>query len=164
MNTLAQVAATAALTAVALIPAASAQAGPAITFTEHEQFTESFSDESFICQTELYTVTADLRVTTHLTALDSGMFRFTEIVNGRAVGVPLDGTGITYTATFHQFDLETIRAVGSGGVLAEVDSDVGSVVAHGSDGSLAHQRMHAHFTINANGEVSVEFFIDSLTC
>ena len=27
-----------------------------VTFTERDTFTESFSDESFLCQTELYTV------------------------------------------------------------------------------------------------------------
>ena len=50
-----------------LAPIAPAQAGSLVTFTDHESFTESFSDESVVCQTELYTVTVEGRSITHLT-------------------------------------------------------------------------------------------------
>ena len=149
-----------------LTPIAPAQAaGPVVTFTAHDSFTESFSDESVICQTELYQVTVEGRTITHLTVnTDTGMLRFTDNFRGTATEVPLDGTGVSYTANFFQFDLETIRSVRHGDVLAEVDSDVGHYVAHGDDGSHVLQLFHAHFTINANGEVTTEFFVDPTDC
>jgi uncharacterized protein YjiK len=156
-------AAAAALAAVALLPApASAEV---VTFTVHDRFTESFSDESVICQTELYTVTVEGRTVTHLTFnTDTGMFRFTDNFRGKATEVPLDGTGVSYTTSFFQFDLETIRRVRAGELRAEVDSDVGHYVAHGDDGSTVLQLFHAHFTINANGEVTTEFFVNPTDC
>jgi|tagenome__1003787_1003787.scaffolds.fasta_scaffold20825548_2 hypothetical protein len=136
-----------------------------ITFTFHDRFTETFSDDTVVCQTELYTVTADNQVTTHLTLnTDTGMLRFTENITGHATEAPLDGTGVSYTANFKQFDLETIRSVRGGDVLAEVDTDLGHLVAHGDDGSTVLQLFHAHFTINANGEVTTEFFLNPTDC
>jgi hypothetical protein len=149
---------------LALVPAP-ARAASIVTFTDHESFTESFSDESVICQTELYTVTVEGRTITHLTLdTDTGRLRLTDNFRGTATEVPLDGTGVSYTATFFQFDLETIRSVRHGDVLAEVDSDVGHYVAHGDDGSHVLQLFHAHFTINANGEVTTEFFVNPTNC
>jgi hypothetical protein len=158
------IAAAAASVAAALSVPAPAQA-EVITFTSHDRFTESFSDDSVICQSELYTVTVEGRSVTHLTVnTESGMLRLTDNFRGKATEVPLDGTGVSYTATFLQFDLETIRSVRSGDVLAEVDSDVGHYVAHGSDGSHVLQLFHAHFTINANGEVTTEFLLNPTDC
>ena len=148
-----------------LTPIAPAQAASIVTYTTHESFTESFSDESVICQTELYQVTVEGRTMTHLTVNnDTGMLRLTDNFRGTATEVPLDGTGVSYTATFFQFDLETIRSVRHGAVLAEVDSDVGHYVARGDDGSRVLQLFHAHFTVNANGEVTTEFFLDPTHC
>jgi hypothetical protein len=149
---------------LALIPAP-AQAASIVTFTDHDSFTESFSDDSVICQTELYTVTVEGRTIRHLTVnTDTGMLRLTDNFRGTATEVPLDGTGVSYTAHFFQFDLETIRSVRHGDVLAEVDSDVGHYVARGDDGSHVLQLFHAHFTVNANGEVTTEFFVNPTNC
>ena len=155
---------------LALTPTAPAQAGPAVTFTETGTFSESFSDDSFICQTELYETSVEGHSTTHLTARtdDDGNIipplRFQEVIHASVVAVPLDGTGVTYVARFESFDLETIRSARHGEVIAEVDTDLNHVVAHGSDGSLATLHQHAHFTINANGEVSIEFFKETASC
>ena len=149
---------------LALVPAP-AQAASIVTFTNHDQFTESFSDESVICQTEFYLVTVEGRTVTHMTLdTDTGRLRLTDNFRGKATEVPLDGTGVSYTTSFFQFDLETIRSVRGGGVLAEVDSDVGHYVARGDDGSHVLQLFHAHFTINANGEVTTEFFVNPTDC
>ena len=51
-----------------------------------------------------------------------------------------------------------------GTVLAEVDSDVGHYVAHGNDGSQVLQLFHAHFTVNANGDVTTGFFVNPTDC
>ena len=51
-----------------LTPIAPAQAGPVVTFTETGTFSQSFSDDTVVCQTELYTVTVEGHSTEHLTA------------------------------------------------------------------------------------------------
>jgi hypothetical protein len=61
-------------------------------------------------------------------------------------------------------DTESIRAVKSGDLLVEQDTDFQHAVLRGSDGSRALVTSHAHFTVNANGEATVEFVTDSLVC
>ena len=155
------------VSAVGLLSAAAgiASAQPPITGTEVSTFTESFSDEPFLCQDELYAQTVSGRSVVHFTYLpDSGAFHFHEDVHGKAVAVPLDGTGPTYTANFWFSDTESIRAVKHGDVLVETDTDHFRAVARGSDGSRALATFHAHFTVNANGETTVEFVTDRLVC
>jgi hypothetical protein len=95
---------------------------------------------------------------------ETGAFHFIFVDQGKAVAVPLDGTGPTYTAKFSDKDLENIRAVRHGDVLVETDTDLIRTVAHGSDGSTAFVTLHAHFTVNANGEMTVQFETDKLVC
>ena len=95
---------------------------------------------------------------------DTGAIHLHEVGHGKAVAVPLDGTGPTYTANFWFSDTESIRAVKSGDVLVEQDTDFHHVVAHGSDGSRVLLQFHAHFTVNANGETTVQFETDKLVC
>jgi hypothetical protein len=148
-----------------LAPAEYARAEAAITGTEVATFSESFSDESFLCQEELYIVTVTGRTTTHFTFLpDTGAFHFHDFGHARVEAIPLDGTGTTYTGTFRFSDSENIRAVKHGDVLAEVDTDMNRAVAHGSDGSKAYFNEHAHFTVNANGEVSVQLHTTRMVC
>jgi hypothetical protein len=51
-----------------------------------------------------------------------------------------------------------------GDVLVETDTDHFRAVAHGSDGSRAIVTFHAHFTVNANGETTVQLETDRLVC
>lgn len=44
-----------------------------------------------------------------------------------------------------------------GDVIGETDTDHNKVVLKASDGSRARLQEHHHFTVNANGEVSIEF-------
>ena len=133
------------------------------TSTQVEKFSETFSDEAFLCQNRPYTVTATGQTVTHLTARTDAAgnivppLRFHEQIHAKVVAVPLDGTGPTYVGHFHTFDLETIRSVKHGTVIAETDTDHNKVVAKGSDGSRVRLQEHHHFTINANGDVTVEF-------
>ena len=157
--------------AACLVPVMSAPAVAAtITFTQRDTFTESFSDESFLCQTELYTVTARLRTLTHLTARTDERgnvvppLRFHDVVWGKVEAVPLDGSGVSYQGRFRTSDSETIRSVRHGEVFAETDTDLNKVVARGSDGSHVTLLEHHHFTVNANGEVAVEFGRAKATC
>jgi hypothetical protein len=151
-----------ALVTVATLGLASPAFAAPVTFTEPEKFSESFSD-SFLCQDELYQITVTGRTVTHLTArtdADGNIvppLRFHFLVHAKVTAVPLDGTGPSYVGHFHTFDLETIRSVRHGDVIAETDTDHNKVVAKGSDGSRVRLQEHHHFTVNANGEVSIEF-------
>ncbi len=141
--------------------------GPAyaapITSTESEKFSESFADEAFLCQDELYEQTVTGHLLTHLTARtheDGNVvppLRFHFLVHAKVVAVPVDGTGTTFTGHFRSSDSETIRSVKHGAVIAETDTDHNKVVAKGSDGSHLAFQEHNHFTVNANGEVTIEF-------
>jgi hypothetical protein len=139
-------------------------AEPPITFTDVSTFSDSFSD-TFLCQDEPYSITASGHTVVHVTYFEeTGASHFHEVSIGKAVAVPLDGTGPTYTANFGDSDLENIRAVEHGDVLAEVDTDLHRVVAHGSDGSRALFKEHAHFTVNASGETTVQFDATRMVC
>jgi hypothetical protein len=148
-----------------LATAGTAGAQPPITGTDVSTFSESFSDEPFLCQDELYTVTVNGRAVVHFTFFeDTGAFHFHEVIHAKVVAVPLDGTGPSYRGTFRNSDSESIRAVKHGEVLAEVDTDLFRAVAHGSDGSKAFAKFHAHFTVNANGETTVQLETDRMVC
>ena len=149
----------------AMIPTAGlARAQPPITDTEVSRFSESFT-APFFCGDELYVQTLEIRALVHFTYFPrTGAFHFHEVFTGKSVNVPLDGTGPTYRARFRNSDSENIRAVKGGDVLVETDTDFFRVVAHGSDGSRVLLKFHAHFTVNANGETTVEFVTDRLVC
>jgi hypothetical protein len=154
-----------ALLGAGLLATAASAAGPPITGTEVSTFSESFSDESTLCQDELYTTTVDGHAVVHFTFFeDTGALHFHDFAHGRVVAVPLDGTAPTYTGNFRSSDSENIRAVRHGDVLVEVDTDLNRAVLHGSDGSRAFAKFHAHFTVNANGETTVQFETDKLVC
>jgi hypothetical protein len=148
-------------------------AGPAfakpITFTQSERFTDNFTG-SFPCQTERYHLIVSRREHTHLTARTDGdgniipPLRFHDLIQAKVVAVPLDGTGVSYLGHFRATDSETIRRVKHGEVLAETDTDQNKAAAKGSDGSWAVIYEHAHFTVNANGDVSIEFDHLRATC
>jgi hypothetical protein len=147
-----------------LATASVAWAQPPITGTDVSTFSESFS-EPFFCGGELYAVTANGHGVVHFTFFEgTGALHFHEVMHGKAVSVPVDGTGPTYTANFWNSDSENIRAVKHGDVLVETDTDHFRAVAHGSDGSRAFVTFHAHFTVNANGETTVQLETDKLVC
>ena len=149
---------------VMVMSVGAATAQPPLTGTDVSTFSESFT-EPFFCGGEPYAVTANVRVVIHFTFFeDTGALRFHEVVHGKAVSVPVDGSGPTYTANFWNSDSESIRAVKRGDVLVETDTDHFRAVARGSDGSRALVTFHAHFTVNANGETTVEFLRDTLVC
>lgn len=147
-----------------LATAGTASAETPVTFTEVSTFSDSFTG-SLDCQDELSVITAAGHTVFHFTSFeDSGAFLFHLIDHGQAVAVPLDGTGPSYTSDFFDFDLESIRAVKQGDVLAEEDTDLFRTVAHGSDGSRSFFYFHAHFTVNANGQTTVQLEMDKLVC
>lgn len=135
-----------------------------ITGTDVSTFSESFI-EPFLCQEEPYAVTVDGRAVVHFTFFEeTGALHFKELVYGNVVAVPVDGTGPSYRGNFRVSDSENIRAVKGGDQLVETDTDVFRAVAHGSDGSKAFVKAHAHFTVNANGEMTVDIVSDRMVC
>jgi hypothetical protein len=62
--------------------------------------------------------------------------------HGKAVAIPLDGTGPSYAASFLDFDLENIRAIRHGDAFVEEETDLLRTVAHGSDGSRLFFYLH----------------------
>ena len=152
-----------AVVSLALVAPASAQ--PPIVGTEVSTFEESFSDGPVLCQDELYTVNVNGHGVVHFTFFEeTGALHFHEVVHGQVVAAPLDGTGPSYTGNFRTSDSENIRAVNHGDLLVETDTDLNRAVAHGSDGSRAFLKEHAHFTVNANGETSVELSTIRMVC
>ena len=148
-----------------LATASVARAQPPITGTEVSTFSESFSDDAFLCQDELYAQTVSGHSVVHFTfSPDTGALHFHMDVHGKVVAVPLDGTGPTYAGNFWESDTESIRAVKGGDLLVEQDTDFNHVVARGSDGSRVLFDFHAHFTVNANGEMSADFETTRMVC
>jgi hypothetical protein len=152
------------LAAVTVLATAGASFDRPITDTQVEKVIESFSDEPFLCQDELYQTTATGHLLTHFTAAgidEDGNFilplHFHFLIHAKVVAVPLDGTGPTFTGHFRSSDTESIRNVKQGDVFVETDTDHNKVIAKGSDGSTVTLQEHHHFTVNANGEVTVEF-------
>jgi hypothetical protein len=153
-------------------PAPPAFAGTTVvTETQTGTFSESFDDGEVPCHDEFYHMTVDGRFVFHRTyRIDADgnpipPFRLTEQNHAHTTLVPLDGTGPTFVGTFYFKDLETIRSVKHGQVMAETDTDRGRFLVHGSDGSRAWLDFHQHLTMNANGEVTAEFVQDnSMSC
>jgi hypothetical protein len=147
-----------------LATAGIASAQPPITGTDVSTFSDSFTG-SLDCQDELYAITATGHTVVHFTYFEeTGALHFHLVDHGKAVAVPVDGTGPIYTSNFFDFDLENIRAVRQGDVLVEEDTDLFRTVAIGSDGSRSFFYFHAHFTVNANGETTVQLEMDRLVC
>jgi hypothetical protein len=141
-----------------------AWAQPPTTVTEVSTFSDSFSG-TLDCQDELYAITANGHTMVHFTFFDgTGALHLAVVDHGKAVAVPLDGTGPSYTANFSSHDSENIRAVKQGEVLVETDTDLIRTVARGSDGSRALIMFHAHFTVNANGETTVQLKTTRMVC
>jgi hypothetical protein len=74
---------------------------------------------------------------------------------GRFLAVPTNGSGPTYVG--HSRDTETFNAK-SFEEFVGTYSDQHRVVARGSDGSRINYHLHVRYSVNAKGEVTVDFF------
>jgi hypothetical protein len=74
---------------------------------------------------------------------------------GKFVAVPVNGLGPTYTG--HGRDTETFNAK-SFEEFVGTYSDQHRVIARGSDGSKINYHLHVRYSVNAKGEVTVDFF------
>jgi hypothetical protein len=171
-----------ALTAGLVLAAAGiAWAQPPITETLVLKSTDTYSDEPITCEDELYTQTLTGHTLVHITAAgeatgDEGFylseldrsfllplhFKFGGV--GKVVAVPLDGTGPTYKGHFTWSETINVRDLTEDAFIGTF-TDRNTFVAHGSDGSKVRAHDPAvHFTVNANGEVTVFFDKARLDC
>jgi hypothetical protein len=146
---------------VVLAAAGTAWAQPPITDTNVEKVSVSFGNEpvlAFCGSEEPYKVTATDHIVEHFTYFEeTEALHYRFVVFSKSVMVPEDGTGPTYTGHFRSSDSENIRNVKQDNVLVETNTDHMRFVAKGSDGSKVTLVEHHHFTVNANGETTVEF-------
>jgi hypothetical protein len=149
---------------MAMAAAGTAWAKP-ITYTESQKTAEGpYTDESTLCQDELYSTTFSGHTVEHVTYFpETGVLHYHLSAHAKVVSVPLDGTGPTYTGTTRLIERDNIRNVKRGELVA-VETDLDRAVLKGSDGSKAFSFFHAHYTVNANGVQTVDFETERLVC
>jgi hypothetical protein len=147
---------------LAALAAGAASAQTPITVSQHShKGTESFT--GYVnCQGEkLYDITVTFNDLVHITAagvdeegnpLPPLHFHHTFVY--WFVAVPVDGTGPTFTG--HGRDVEMLNAK-SFEEFVGTYSDQHRVIARGSDGSKINFHIHERFSVNAKGEVTVDF-------
>ncbi len=147
---------------VALAAAGTALAKPPITVSHHvHKDTGSFTD-FVVCQGEkLYDITMTSTELVRFTAAgvdEEGNYlpplHFHHTFVGRFVAVPVDGTGPTYIG--HSRDTETLNAKSFEEFVGTYTDDH-MLVARGSDGSKINFHLHVRYSVNAKGEVTVDF-------
>ena len=142
-----------------LVMMALALVGPAIARAEARVLKDTviapFNFTAFYeCAEEAITITGELRITTMMVVDASGAIhgRFTLVpVNVRGVGLT---SGITYKAVGGERD--TFTSAANGAFTANFTS-MFNLVSQGSTDNL-QAFITSHFTVNANGDVTVENF------
>jgi hypothetical protein len=149
--------------AMVLATAGVAWARTPITVSEHtHKETGTFTGYVNCRGEELYDISVTFNELVRVTAAgvdEDGEYlpplHFHHTFTGKFVAVPVDGTGPTFTG--HGRDTETFNA-------KSFDEFVGTytnqhkVVAKGSDGSKINYHLHVRYSVNAKGEVTVDFF------
>src|SRR6266545_5810805 len=149
------------------VTAGSARASKPVTVTFHEKnATESFHDVIPCLEGGAgATITTTENGVFHVTAAgidDQGTpdpeddvfippYHITGTFTGTVVAVPDDPSLPTYTGHFTTWFGENSNAK------SFVDTDTFTVIAHGSDGSIIKFHDTFHVTVNAQGQVTVEF-------
>ena len=145
-----------------LAAAGTAWAKPPITVSHHvHKDTGSFTD-FVVCQGEkLYDITMTSTELVRFTAAgvdEEGNplppLHFHHTFVGRFVAVPVDGIGPTFTG--HARDVETLSAKSFEEFVGTYTDDH-KVTAKGSDGSQLNFHLQVHTTVNAKGDVTVDF-------
>src|SRR5829696_5691295 len=146
--------------ALALAAAAPAWAKP-ITITTHDKVTETVTGTLHCHPNERSIATVTAHATLHITAAGRDAqgnllppFHTHSLFQGKALDVPADGTGPTYTG--HFIERETVNA-------RSLDEFVGTYTsieqgtARGSDGSKVRMHILTRYSVNAKGKVTVNF-------
>ena len=143
--------------ALGALPVAAAPGGTGHTVTstvhQHDVFTDAGPNP---CTGNVITLTVDGNSVTHITFFPDGdelWFTFTE--TGKFTGIDGD---VTYTGHFTVWANQNVNEQNSNSTFTF------SIRAFGSDGSTIIGHEVAHFTMNANGELTVSFDKPSFTC
>ena len=146
--------------ALALAAAAPAWAKP-ITITTHDKVTETFTGTLPCHPNERSIVTVTAHATLHITAAGRDAqgnllppFHTHSLFQGKALDVPADGTGPTYTG--HFIELQTFNARSLDEFVGTY-TDIASGSTRGSDGSKVREHILARYSVNAKGKVTVNF-------
>ena len=148
--------------ALTLATASVAWARTPITVSEHTHKETGTFTGYVNCQgTELYNITVTFNELVRVTAAgvdEDGNYlpplHFHHTFTGKFVAVPVDGTGPTFTG--HGRDTETFNTKSFEEFVGTYTNDH-KVNAKGSDGSKLNYHLHVRFSVNARGEVTVEF-------
>ena len=136
--------------------AAATAAPPIVNETDHtKKAIDTFIDVN-PCTGDAAEITTIANSVFHITEFANGTFHVTGTATGKAFIDTLDPTLPDYSGHFTQWFGENLNTKSHEG------SFTFSVHAKGTDGSRLHFHETAHFTINANGDVTVEF--DKVSC
>ncbi|MDQ3863293.1 MAG: hypothetical protein M3317_07315 [Actinomycetota bacterium] len=147
---------------LAAMAAGAASAQTPITVSQHShKTTESFTGYVNCQGTKLYDITYTFNELVRFTAAGEDEegnplppLHFHHTFVGWFVAVPVDGTGPTFTG--HETSNEMLNAK-SFEEFVGTYSDQHRIIARGSDGSKINFHLHVRFSVNAKGEVTVDF-------
>ncbi len=127
------------------------------TETVHFRMTDVQPDTN-PCSGASGTLTVDLRGVSHITTLDNGTYHETSTATGTFRFVPNDASQPTYSghATFWDGENQNLKSFTA--------TFTGSIILHGSDGSLLKLQLLSQVTVNANGTVTSSIETERLTC
>ena len=145
---------------VALAAAGTAWAKP-LTITTHDKVTETFTGTLHCHPNERSIVTVTANATLHITAAGRDAqgnllppFHTHSLFQGKALDVPADGTGPTYTGHFIELQTANVRSLdGFVGTYTAIEQATG----RGSDGSKRRMHILTRYSVNAKGKVTVNF-------
>src|SRR5262245_16934694 len=142
---------------VSLALAAAASAGPPVVNETElmKNATDTFVDVN-PCTGDPAEITTVVNAVLHVTEFANGTSHVTGTATGTAEIDTLDPALPDYTGRFTQWFGENVNSKNDAG------SFTFTVRARGSDGSRLLFHETAHFTVNANGELTVEF--DTVRC
>jgi hypothetical protein len=146
---------------VALAAAGTASARTPITITTHDKETEHFTGTLSCHPNKRFISTVTAHATLHITAAGRDAqgnllppFHTHSLFQGKALDVPADGTGPTYTG--HFIELETFNARSLDGFVGTY-TDIQQATGRGSDGSKRRMHILVRYSVNAKGKVTVDF-------
>jgi hypothetical protein len=128
-------------------------AAPPFTGTFHDTFSDVEVDT--VCGQPGTEIQIEGKSVFHITEFNDGRYHLTGTVTGRFT---FEVDGETFTGRFTQWFGENSNSKSFNGTFTF------SATGRGDEGSRVHLRGVAHFTVNANGDVTVEFEKFNETC
>jgi hypothetical protein len=137
---------------VSLLPSIAVAAPPT---TETIHYAEQRTEMDVVCSGAVVPIEIDAKGVVHSTEFDDGRFHFTFTETGTFSAVD---AGVTYTGRFTVWAGENSNTKNFNGTFTF------SARGRGDDGSRLLLKGVAHFSVNANGDVTSEFDIFRVVC